>query len=241
MARHITERWKISYGWLRGEDYWGDPVSDNFVRIDMLLHPWVLSTVEVVPPQASPAGAMYIVGTGGTGAWEGRDNNLAIFTEFGWVFCEPLVKGIRVGSEAPAGWLFWNGTAWVDEANVAPDPPAIDGTKYDITFSVGFEAEPLETVAVVPIVEDMVLAAGAIESYGRTESPPASVVRIALMRNFTEQVGTIQFIPGSVQAEFIVTGDKQFPRGSALSFKMPDAVPDYFRNYGATLRFHLLH
>lgn len=241
MARHESSRWKLSYGWLRGEDFWGDPVSDNFVLADMLLHPWVLTAFESVPPEAKGIGQMFIVGTGGSGDWAGRDNNLAIWTENGWVFCEPQTKGIRVGCEAPEGWLFWNGTEWTGEQNIFPDPPVIDGTKYDIVMSVGFEAEPLETIMVVPIVEDMILLSGAPDSRARGESAPLGVVNISIMRNFTDQVGTISYVPGTTQGSFVVIGDKSFPKGSVLSCQMPAAVPDYFRNYGATIRMRLTH
>jgi hypothetical protein len=239
MARHESARYKLSYGWLRGEDWWGDPVSDNFVRTDLLLHPWVKELNATVPPEANAIAAMYIIGAGAIGAWAGHANELAVYTEKGWIFCKPT-KGVRVGCEAPAGWFWWNELEWTSEANVDPNPPPLQGTRYDVVLWVGFEAEPNETVGGIPLPEDMTLPnGGGGVCVGRCETAPTAPVHIAVMRNYVDQIGTISFIPGSVEAGFTIIGDKPFAKGQALSFKMPSELPDYFRNYGATLRLIL--
>ncbi len=239
MARHESARWKFSYGWLRGEDWWGDPVSDNFVKADMLLHPWVVSMAENTPPALNTIGAMYIIGANAVADWEDHDNDLAVYTENGWVFCRPLVKGIRVGSDAPAGWYYWNGTEWVGEEQNTATPPEITGQYYDVAMWVGFEAEPLEDIGGLTIPEDMTLPNAALGSVGRAAQSPGVELVISVMRNFTEQVGTITFTPGSTIATFSVVGDKVFAAGSMISFQTPVTMPDSYRNYGATVRLVL--
>jgi hypothetical protein len=240
MARHESSRWKLSYGWLRGEDWWGDPVSNNFSLIDLLLHPFVETMNETAPPIIPTIGLSYIIGANATGDWTGKDNNLAVYTEFGWLFCEPLVRGIRVGSAAPAGWFFWDGEQWTDEKNVVPDPPPLQGQRYDVIFSVGYDAEPLETIGGVALPQDMVLRADGVDCVGRCKTAPAFPVDIGIMRNYDDQIGTIHFIPGSIEATFTVDGDKAFARGQTISFDMPVLLPDFWRNYGATLRLILM-
>lgn len=239
MSRHESARWKFSYGWLRGEDWWGDPVSDNFVKMDMLLHPWVQSMGENSPPATSAIGTMYIVGGNPVAAWLNHANDMAVYTENGWVFCRPLVKGIRVGSEAPAGWFYWNGNEWVGEDKNQSAPPEQDGQFYDIVMWVGFAAEPLEDIGGMSVPEDMTLPGGALDSVSRCEQPPDIDVVISVMRNFTEQVGTITFSPGSTTAVFAVNGDKIFAKQQTISFLTPTTMPDFFRNYTATLRLRL--
>lgn len=246
MARHESSRWRLSHGWLRGEDWWGDPVSNNFTRTDMLLHPWVKSMTETVPPEENIIGDMYIVAPGGMGDWEGHDNELAVVTENGWLFCKPLQKGLRIGSEAPAGWYFWKGDiyGWAPEGDVVEVPPAPQGTRYDVIMSVGYEAEPLEMMPLFTAPEDMRWPDGAPESNGRCMKAPTGVVEIDVWRNPTapgvgEKIGIIRFITTSTQAEFIVEGTKEIPKGTLIAAQMPENLPDAFSVYSITLRFLL--
>lgn len=239
MARHESARWKLSHGWLRGEDWWGDPVSANFRLTDMLLHPWAVSMSENTPPAFNTIGAMYVVGTQPVAAWEGHGNDLAVYTEDGWLFCTPMVKGLRVGSDSPAGWWYWDGSAWVDEAKNTAAPPQQQGQFYDVVMWVGFEAEALEDIGGITLPEDMTLPATAADSVGRAQQPPGAGVVISVMRNFTEQIGTIAFTPGSTAAVFSVTADRVFAKGQVISFRTPAVMPDGFRNYTATLRLVL--
>lgn len=248
MSRHESVRYKLSYGWLRGEDWWGDPVSDNFVRTDMLLHPWVKSMVEHAPPEVFSIGDMFIVGgiTGdATGDWENHETELAIATENGWVFCKPT-KGVRIGSEAPAGWYFWKDDVdgWQPEENVFPVPPTPEGSRYDVILSVGYEAEPLEIMPLFTAPQDMTWRDTAVDSVGRCMASPISTVDIAIFRNMTapgegEQIGIVRFSPDSTQAGFIVAGDKAIPKGTMVVAQMPEDLPAGFSVFTATMRFTL--
>jgi hypothetical protein len=239
MSRHESSRWKLSYGWLRGEDWWGDPVSQNFVLMDLLMHPWAISMNENAPPAVLAIGAQYIIGSNPVGAWANHPLELAVYTENGWVFCKPAQKGIRIGCDAPAGWYYWDGTAWVGEDKNAAAPAPASGQFYDITMWVGFAAEPLEVVGGMALPEDMTLPNGANGSLARSQSAPEFDVVISVMRNFTEQVGTITFSPGSTTAVFDVNGDQLFGKNQTISFTMPANIPEFFHNYTATIRLVL--
>jgi len=239
MSRHESARWKISYGWLRGEDWWGDPVSNNFVLMDILLHPWAVSMNENTPPAALAIGAQYIIGPNPVGGWAGHPLELAVYSENGWVFCKPLVKGVRVGCESPAGWYYWDGDEWVGEDKNAAAPPAAEGQFYDVIMWVGFAAEPLEEIGGIPLPEDMTWPKDALDSVGRSKTAPDIDVVISVMRNFTEQVGTITFTPGSTIATFVVTADRVFAKGQTISFQTPVNMPEFFASYGATVRLVL--
>lgn len=237
MPRHESSRLKLSFGWLRGEDWWGDPVSDNFTRLDMLVNPYVLSMTEPEPPSLLTIGDMYIVPIGGTGVWNGHDNDLAVVTEDGWLYCTPT-KGVRARLNDPEGWIWFNDLTWIPEdqnGNVDPSPL---GTRYDVAVFVGYEAEPREVVMAFTVPQSMTLPNGAPGSVGRGISEPTGIMRLAVKRNGTD-VGTITFAPGSVIATITVVGDKAFAAGNLLTVHVPDDPPPGFQNYSATLRLLL--
>ena len=64
-------------------------------RIDLLLCPVIEGAALAAPPAGPAAGACYLVASGATGAWAGKDGMLAGYTEGGWRFIAP-VEGARV-------------------------------------------------------------------------------------------------------------------------------------------------
>lgn len=237
MPRHETVRFKLSQGWLRGEDWWGDPVSQNFILTDMLLHPNVKSMTTAIPPVLNALGDMYIVPLGGEGEFAGRDGNLAILTEGNvWFFLKPE-RGVRVRCENPDAWFWYKGDEWVSE-NWTPEPPLPIGSRYDVSVSVTFEAVPGENLANFPLPEKMTLAANAPDSVGRATDYPLGTIIMSIRRNGAE-VGTITWVENSLTPTFNVASDRLFAAGDMLSVVMPVTVPNNFKNYGITLRFLL--
>ena len=99
------------------------------------------------PPPDPAEGDRYIVGAGATGAWAGKDNQLAEWHAVGsasavWIFLEPWA-GFRTYVEDEATDYVWNGTAWVkDGAGInlndlkdvnVPTPEVGDGIDWDGT------------------------------------------------------------------------------------------------------------
>ena len=64
-------------------------------RVDLLLCPVVESMTLSAPPTSPGPGACYLVASGGSDAWAGRDGMLAGYTNGGWRFIAP-VEGMRV-------------------------------------------------------------------------------------------------------------------------------------------------
>jgi hypothetical protein len=245
MPRHESARLKLSYGWLRGEDWWGDPVSGNFLKLDMLSHPYAISMTETTPPiNGLTVGDTYIVGVGATMAWQGHENALAVYvgdtydggtTE--WIFCTPT-RGVRVRLANPASWVWFEGNAWIDESqdDITTPPPL--GSRYDVSVSVGYEAEPEDVLLVFAVPEAMTLPDKAVGSTGRCMASPSSIHRLTLKRNGGE-IGTIVFDPSSVRATNTVVGNKPFAAGDLLTVHMPTAPAPGFQNYSFTLRLLL--
>lgn len=247
MPRQETSRLKLSQGWLRGEDWWGDPVSANFILLDMLLNPVIRSMTEAAPPAGGIAtGDMYIVAEGGAGAWLERDGQLALATgnqATPWIFAKPT-EGVRARLKSPTSWIWFNGETWLREDQNSDEPIPLLGTRYDIAMSVGYEAEAGEVLLVYPIPEPMTLPATAAGSRGRCVTPPNGILRLSVRRNWVPgssgtEVGTITFAANSVFAIFTVQGDKPFATNDLLTIHMPDNPPAGFANFGVTLRLIL--
>lgn len=238
MPRLETSRLKLSYGWLRGEDWWGDPVSANFLLVDMLLNPVIVSMTESGPPATGvKQGDMYIVAAGAYDAWTNHEGDLAMRTATGWIFATPT-KGVRARLDNPAGWIWFNGTVWIDEDKASDDAPPILGTRYDVIASVTFEAAPLEYIAHVPIPEAMTLPVGAPGSVARCLVPPAGIMRIDIYRN-DSAVGRVTFQPNAVKGTFDVPANVVYAAEDLFSLRVPDAPPTGFQDYGITCRMLL--
>jgi hypothetical protein len=79
--------------------------------LDMIVQLAVTSRTLTVPP-ASPAEAdRYIVGVGATGAWAGKDNQIAVWGTTGWVYVVPLA-GWQAYVTAESGAAVFDGTEW---------------------------------------------------------------------------------------------------------------------------------
>lgn len=240
MPEQHSPRSRLSEGWLRGEDFWGDPVSNNFLRIDLLLHPFIISMTQTTPPQFNTLGDQYIVAAGGTGAWVGHDNDVAMMAENGWVFVTPY-PGVRVRVNNPKQWMFWDldTAAWQHEAFIDPTTP-VQGTRYDVLMSVGYEAEPREVLLTFTPArhEAMTLPAGAPLCNARCITPPTIALVISIRRN-NAQIGSLTFNPGQLEGVYNVPLDAIITDIDTLSLVMPDAVPPGFMAYNALLRMTL--
>lgn len=238
MPRQETSRFRFSQGWLRGEDWWGDPVSANFLLLDVMLGTVIESMTESAPPiGGATIGDMFIVADNASGDWLGREGQIAALTATGWRFVVP-VDGVRARLNNPAGWIWFNGETWLREDQNSDEPIPILGTRYDIALSVGYEAEAGETLLVFTIPEPMTLPATAAGSRGRAVTPPNGIIRLVVRRNGTD-IGTITYAANSVFAIFTVMGDKAFATNDLLTIHMPDNPPPGFQNFGATLRMIL--
>ncbi|SEL26191.1 Protein of unknown function [Roseovarius azorensis] len=64
------------------------------------------------PPVSPQRGQRFIVGAGGSGAWAGRDRQIAVFDDAGWIFVVPQA-GWRAGLADSGETLRYDGAEWV--------------------------------------------------------------------------------------------------------------------------------
>jgi len=79
--------------------------------IDLLLCPVVEGAALATPPADPAAGACYLVASGATGAWTGKDDMLAGYTEGGWRFIAP-VEGAQLLDRSSGQTILRREGAW---------------------------------------------------------------------------------------------------------------------------------
>lgn len=237
MPRKDTPRYGTGYGWERGEDFWGDPTSENRVLYDALLHPYALSATLTSPPGDTREGDQYIVPDAALGAWSGQANKLAMLVEGEWRFYAPI-PGVRVRIEDAGFFAWWDGEAWVPEP-VSGVPNPGEGRNYDIALSVGYPPEPLETLLVLPLPQAMILGKDALDSTATILRPPRTGVQLTIARNGSP-VGAIGFTPSSFNGVLSVSANVTFAPRDRLTITCPLVVPPDFKDFGAVLRMTLI-
>jgi hypothetical protein len=102
----------LYYGWAVGESGWNTGMDANMQKIGILLNPAPKSMTTDVASIASPvAGDLYIVPSGATGAWAGKDNSFAIYTGSVWTFITAKVGMIARVQDLTAWYgVIENGT-----------------------------------------------------------------------------------------------------------------------------------
>lgn len=90
MAASTEPRSGLLFGWALGESGWNVGMDDNLKRIGRFAFHLSVKDRDLATPPASPAiGDTYIVATGGTDAWLGKDKQVAIWDGSVWVFGVP--------------------------------------------------------------------------------------------------------------------------------------------------------
>lgn len=233
MPRQGTARLDAGYGWLRGEDWWGDPVSDNMVMFDALLHPRVRSMTMAGPPVDTFTGDQFIVGPSPVGLWANHPNSIATRYDDRWRFV-PAFRGLRVFVDDLDDFFWFNGTNWMNEKDGSGGVD-VRGNKYDFLCSVGYPPEANEVLLVAPIPQAMTLPLGGVGSMATCVSTPTRDITLDISRNGA-QVGTITYGRISFEGAIVVPNQVVFAPGDRLAIRMGGTVDD-FGNFGVLLRF----
>ena len=86
--------------------------NEALARIDALLHPVVTDRLATPPsPPLADAGKCWLVDVGGTGGWENKANQIAVWVGGSWRYLTP-VDGMRVRNVATSSDLVWTGIQW---------------------------------------------------------------------------------------------------------------------------------
>lgn len=100
--------------------------NEALARIDAVLHAAVQGAPRNDPPTSPEPGAGWIAGLEPTGAWAGRPNAIAAWTEGGWRLIDPT-PGMQAWDTVGERLLRWTGTVW--ESSLAADAIFVGGVQ----------------------------------------------------------------------------------------------------------------
>ncbi|HYE35516.1 DUF2793 domain-containing protein [Methylocaldum sp.] len=89
MAEQTGPNLGLKHGWNLGESGWHTGMDANQVRLDTIVQLSVLDRDLTAPPGSPTAGDRYLVGAAATGAWAGKDGQIALYYNGGWAFYVP--------------------------------------------------------------------------------------------------------------------------------------------------------
>ena len=86
-------------------------VNDSLRALDALVQLSVKDANLTVPPGSPVEGDRHIVAASATGAWAGKDNQIAAWQDSAWAFFVPVI-GWLAWEESGERWLVYDGAAW---------------------------------------------------------------------------------------------------------------------------------
>ena len=103
--------------------------NEALFRIDALLHTVVEARLALPSaPASTDAGKCWLVAPGASGDWQGKDNNIALWTGGSWRF-QRASDGMTIRNRQSRTNMVWNGTNWISAPAIA-DPQS--GTVVDL-------------------------------------------------------------------------------------------------------------
>lgn len=117
--------------------------NDAIIKLDAIVQLAVISMSLTAPP-AAVEGDRYIIGSGATGAWAGKDLNVTFYTNGAWVFLIPR-EGWLIWDEATADIYVWTGATWDSYAAAAGTLTAANLSDGTTVTLLGIAATPDST------------------------------------------------------------------------------------------------
>lgn len=240
-AKYAPGNLGLAYGWVRGEDFWGGPMSENLVKLDTVINLVITSATWASPPPDAVEGSVYLVASPATGAWAGQAGRLALLVETAWRFYEPK-RGWRGRLLSAGAFVWYDGTIWRDEQTgdsaTDPEPPTL-ARFYDVGVSVGYEPDDGEMLLFLPVTNNLILPRLAAGSLFSMSGPSPGIAQLQIQRN-GQRVGWINIEKGMYDGSYDVPSAVTFNIGDRVAVIAPPVQIPGFRKFGATIRFNML-
>jgi Protein of unknown function (DUF2793) len=132
--------------------------NDAIRALDAIVQIGVADRDLTMPPASPAEGASYIVATGASGVWSGKDHKIAVWQDGAWAFYAPREGWIAWVADEDV-LLAWDGTAWINAAGVAAgaftdlsDAPASYSSAAGLIAVVNSDETGLEFSDQVPLL-----------------------------------------------------------------------------------------
>jgi hypothetical protein len=86
--------------------------NEALLKLDLMVQLAVINRTLTTPPALPTIGDRHIVAAGATGPWVGQSGRIALYTEAGWQFTQPL-NGWQAYVMAEQQMAFYNGLTWI--------------------------------------------------------------------------------------------------------------------------------
>jgi len=103
--------------------------------LDALVQLQIQSSALAAPPASPGDGQCWIVASGGSGAWLGKDLNVAAWQDGAWMFYAPTT-GTLAYNDATASPIVWTGSAWAPLAGGSGAVTSVAGRTGAVTLGV---------------------------------------------------------------------------------------------------------
>lgn len=205
----LTNRWTV------GTSGWGPGMDANLAALDALLFLNAISSSVTAPPMTPAQGDRYIVGVGGTGAWAGQDNKVAVYLDAAWTFYPPAIGWIAYVQDL-TGELRFDGAAW-----------STGSTPYDFQmFRYQLPNPPVagvgEPIVSLLLPRRVTLPVGLVGSRASLKVATTSALNLKLYQNAT-QVGTVAFAALATAGTFTLASATVYNPGDVFEV-YPDAL-----------------
>jgi hypothetical protein len=108
-------------GWTDHDDHWGDALNASGLLADTVVM-CAVESIGLVTPPTGVIGKRYVVGVSATGAWSGKDAQVAVFYQSAWVFY-PAKVGWRIYNKADNKlYLYGTSAVWTNEMSTGYSP-----------------------------------------------------------------------------------------------------------------------
>lgn len=148
-------------------------INEAVSQIDALAAGRVEERNLTAPPIGPGDGEAFIVGSGATGPWAGRDDGIALFQNGGWVFVTPW-SGCTLWLEAERSFVTFDGADWVTGYQSGSAGGAATFTRV-VEFDHALSTGTVSTTS--PVIPDKAVVLGVT---GRVVQPIAGVATWSL-------------------------------------------------------------
>lgn len=156
--------------------------NDALLGLDAIVQLSVKNTTLTAPPGSPVDGDRHLIASGATGAWLGKDLNVAMYSSGAWLFFAPR-PGWRLWDETGLRLLVWQTSSWVALPVVASDAAFSLFDNLDNTKVLNFQLSTINTgttvVLTMPAVSGTIATlGGVVQTFTSTTTFSAPTVTV---------------------------------------------------------------